>query len=397
MTLRILQVVPYFCPAFGGPVSVVHNLSRELGKRNHKVSVCTTDIQSPKVRLGISDNHYYVNGFYVQYFKNVPGLSSFYFSPSMIQFAIKEVPKFDVIHLHGYRTFPNVVIAHYAMKYVVPYVLQAHGSLPRIMAWQRLKWSYDVLFGYRLLRDAAKVVALSQVEAQQYKAMGVPEEKIAIIPNGIDLSEYGDLPPKGAFKKKFNIDDEERIVLYLGRIHRIKGIDILVRAFADVVENLDDVKLVVVGPDDGYLGELEALTKALKIEDNVLILGPLYGKDKLEAYVDADVYVLPSRYETFPMSLLEAYACSKTIVASTVGGLKELVINGTTGLLFESGNIKQLVHYISSLLDDEAEAEKMGLRGRRFVENNFSIKKIAEKLEELYRRTVVTNVKGYTL
>jgi len=233
MTLRILQVVPYFCPAFGGPVSVVHNLSRELGKRNHKVSVCTTDIQSPKVRRGISDNHYHVNGFYVQCFKNVLGLSSFYFSSSMIQFAIKEVPKFDVIHLHGYRTFPNVVIAHYARKYGVPYVLQAHGSLPRIMAWRRLKWVYDVLFGYRLLRE----------EAQQYKAMGVPEEKIAVIPNGIALSEYAKLPPKGAFKRKFNMDENEKIILYLGRIHRIKGVDVLVKAFADVVEKWDDVRI----------------------------------------------------------------------------------------------------------------------------------------------------------
>jgi len=241
MTLRILQVVPYFCPAFGGPVSVVHNLSRELGKRNHKVSVCTTDIQSPKVRLGISDNHYYVNGFYVQYFKNVPGLSSFYFSPSMIQFAIKEVPKFDVIHLHGYRTFQNIVVAHYAKKYGVPYVLQAHGSLPRIMAWQRLKWIYDVLFGYRLLRDASKVVALSQVEAQQYKAMGVPEEKIAVIPNGIDSSEYADLPPSGSFRKKFNIGEDKKIMLYLGIILENKSLVFLAEPFSILWKKLERI------------------------------------------------------------------------------------------------------------------------------------------------------------
>jgi len=100
-------------------------------------------------------------------------------------------------------------------------------------------------------------------------------------------------------------------VLYLGRIRRIKGVDILVKAFANIIEKLKDVRLVVVGPDDGYLGELVALINALKMEDNVLITCPLYGRDKLEAYVDAKVYVLPSRYETFPMSLLEAYACAK--------------------------------------------------------------------------------------
>jgi glycosyltransferase involved in cell wall biosynthesis len=95
--------------------------------------------------------------------------------------------------------------------------LQVHGSLPRIGAKQQLKWIYDVLFGYRLLRDASKVIALTRVEAEQYRRMGVPEEKIAIIPNGIDLSEYAELPPKGVFKKKFNIPEDRKIILYLGQ------------------------------------------------------------------------------------------------------------------------------------------------------------------------------------
>jgi len=97
-----------------------------------------------------------------------------------------------------------------------------------------------------------------------------------------------------------------KILSYVVAISR--RVDVFVKAFANVIEKLDDVRLVVVGPDDEYLGELRALVKALRMEDKVLITGPLYGEDKLEAYVDADVYVLPSRYETFPMGL-EAYAC----------------------------------------------------------------------------------------
>jgi len=107
-------------------------------------------------------------------------------------------------------------------------------------------------------------------EAEQYRRMGVPEEKIAIIPNWIDLSEYASLPPEDSFKKKFGLKEREKIVLYLGRIHKIKGIDILVKAFANVIK-LDSVRLVVGGTDDGYLSELQALIKALRIEHNVLI------------------------------------------------------------------------------------------------------------------------------
>ena len=122
-------------------------------------------------------------------------------TPTIISSLKKEARSFDAIHIHEYRSFQSIFVHHYARKYGVPYVLQAHGSLPRIMAKRRLKWIYDVLFGYRLLRDASKVVALIQIEAEQYRGISVPEEKIEVIPNGIDLSEYGDLPPKGGFQE----------------------------------------------------------------------------------------------------------------------------------------------------------------------------------------------------
>ncbi|MBS7612398.1 glycosyltransferase [Candidatus Bathyarchaeota archaeon] len=393
MDMKILQVIPYFPPAyaFGGPVKVAYQISRELVKRGHEVMVYTTDAKDFGSRLEMN-SYTTLDGIEIRRFRNLSLTSikklKLFITPHLVSCAKKEVKDFDAIHLHEYRTFQNIVIAHYAKEYDVPYVLQTHGSLPRIMSWERLKWIYDMFFGYKLLREASKVIALSQVESEQYKAMGVPEEKIAVIPNGIDLSEYAKLPPKGSFKKKFNID-YEKIVLYLGRIHRIKGIDILVKAFADIVAKFDDVRLVVVGSDDGYLGEIEALIKALKIEDKVLITGPLYGEDKLEAYVDADVYVLPSRYETFPMGLLEAYAHGKPVIASKVGGLRDLVVDGLMGMLVKPEDVEQLAESLRLMLDDLNRARDMGLAGRRFVEENFPLERVVDKLEELYEEVII--------
>jgi len=389
--LKILLVVPYFPPAeaFGGPVKVAYQTAKELVKRKHEVVVYTSDAKDFSSRLRIdSDN--LIDGIRVHYFRNLAltlvKKFKLFITPQLVSRAKEEVKEFDVIHLHEYRTFQNIVIAHYANKYGVPYVLQAHGSLPRIMAKQRLKRIYDALFGYRLLRDASRVIALSRVEAEQYRSVGVPEEKIEVIPNGIDLSEYADLPPKGCFRQKFGIKEEEKIVLYLGRIHRIKGLDILVEAFAKVIEDLGDIRLVVVGPDDGYLNELKALINALKIEDNVLILDPLYGEDKLETYVDADVYVLPSRYEAFSISLLEAYACGKPVIASRVGGLTDIVVEGITGLLVETRDVRKLTRSMLSLLNDDDRAKEMGLRSKQFVKENFTIEKVVDKLEPLYQK-----------
>jgi len=387
--LKILQVVSYFPPAyaFGGPVKAAYQIARELVKRTHEVVVYTSDAKDLSSRL-IVDPGEAADGIKVHYFRNLAFMPvrkfKLFITLQLVLHAKEEVKRFDVIHLHEYRTFQNIVIAHYARKHGVPYVLQARGSLPRIMAKQKLKWIYDVILGYRLLRNASKVIALTQMEVQQYEDMGVPEEKIVVIPNSIDLEEYRDLPPKRSFKKKFFIDDDEKIVLYLGRIHRIKGIDILVKAFAKVVEKSENVKLVVIGPDDGYLGELEALTKALKIEDHVLIIGPLYGKDKLEAYVDTTVFVVPSRYEIFGNVVLESYACSKPVVATRVGGLQEIVFDGKTGLLVEPGDVNELSSAIFTLLNDDETRISMGAQARRMIEGKFSVENTVDKLETTY-------------
>jgi glycosyltransferase involved in cell wall biosynthesis len=296
---------------------------------------------------------------------------------------------FDIVHVHFGRQLYDAFFG-LGGNFCTPYVLQAHGALPHIGRMRRTKIVYDKLFGWRTIRNASKVIALNCVEAEQYKAIGVPEEKIAIIPNGINLSEYAELPPKGSFKRKFNIPEDRKIILYLGRIHKIKGIDVLVKAYAHLKNemNFKDAILVIAGPDDGYLGEVRSLVYNLDIAGSVLFTGPLYGRDKLEAFIDSEVYVLPSKYETFPIALLEAYACGKPVIASKVGGLKDLVVDGETGLLFELGNIKQLAESIFNLLNDDNMVVKMGLKGKNFLEENFNIEKVVKKLEKVYEEVV---------
>ncbi|MHA1833728.1 MAG: glycosyltransferase [Candidatus Baldrarchaeia archaeon] len=394
--MRILQVVSYFPPAyaFGGPVKAAYQISRELIKRGHKVVVYTTDAKDLDSRLEMNFNNI-VEGIKVHRFRNLSLTLAkklkLFITPQLASFAEKEVKKFDIIHIHEYRTFQNIVVHHYAKKCCVPYVLQARGSLPRVKPWRRLKWFYDVLFGYRLLRDTSKAIALTKVEANQYRSMGVPDHKIVIIPNGIDLSEYENLPPKGSFKQKYNIPEDKKIILYLGRIHKLKGIDLLVKAYDRVVKQVkhrENVILVIVGPDEGYLRELKLLVSSLGISSNVLFIGPLYGSSKLEAYVDADILVLPSRYETFPNVVLEAYACSKPVIASNVGSIPDVVLHGKTGLLFQVGDVEELTQTIVHMLACPEEAEKMGYEARKFVEERFSIDKVVSVFEVLYENVL---------
>lgn len=391
--MKILQVINAFYPPYisGGAAFVAHNISKALSSRGHEVTVYTTNALDRDGLFYPGLNPRNIGGAEVHYFPNLiygPSIL-FHYSGELVRAIEESVSKYDVIHVHEYRSYIGLVTSYYAKKHSIPYVLQAHGQLPTIGSWRKSKWLYDVSFGYRLLRDAAKVVALSQVEAEQYGAMGVLKKKIAILSNGIDLSEYTDLPPRGCFKKKFNIPEDRKVILYLGRIHKIKGIDLLVRAYAQLTADMkpNNAVLVIAGPDDGYLGETQALIKALRINDRVLLTGPLYGKDKLQAYVDADVVVLPSRYETFPNVVLEAYACSKPVVASNVESISDIVLHGKTGFLFGPGDTQELARTISYALVHPEESVELGHKARRFVEETYSIDKVAAKLEALYEET----------
>jgi len=383
--MRILQVIPVFYAPFGGPVTVVRSISKELAKR-HEVTVYTTSALDQRRDFKGSPFEVESDGYHVVYFPRILRFSGLNVSPAMTRMLKQNLSEFDIVHLHSWRHFQDTIVHHYAKKYGVPYVLQAHGSLPRIMAKRRLKWIYDVLFGYRLLRDASKVVALSRMEAEQCRGMGVPEGKIEVIPNGIDLSEYSDLPREGSFKKKFGIDDDEKVILYLGRIHKTKGIGVLVKAYAYLVKNMkcNEAVLVIAGPDDGYLAEAKSLAGSLGISDHVLFTGFVSNEDKLKGLVDADVFVTPSFYG-FPVTFLEACATGTPIVTTTLGDTLEW-IDGNAGYVTPPTH-HDLAKTTYAIISDDGLHRKFSRNCRKTVKSKFSLQRVVDRLEQVYRES----------
>lgn len=384
--MKILQVTNFFKPSWeaGGPVRVVYEISKKLVEIGHEVTVYTTD--GFKSRLDVKKNKPVdVDGLKIFYFRNLSlylsrqmVLPTPYYLPIIVQ---KEIQDFDIIHIHEYRTLLAVFIHHYAKKHRIPYILHAHGSVLPFFQKQRLKKIFDLLFGFRILKDASKVIALTKTEAEQYKKMGVDENKIEIVPNGIDLSKFGNLPDKGIFRQKYGIKSNEKVVLFLGRLHRIKGVDLLVEAFSDLVTKTEGVKLVIVGPDDGFLSTLKAQIEDLKIADKILFTGPLYEMDKLESYVDADVYVLPSVYETFPVTVLEACACGMPVIVTDRCGIADIV--DEVGYVVEYDK-DQLQDAIIKVLGDEGLISKLGEESKKLVKKEFGWDKIVRKIEGIY-------------
>lgn len=375
--MKILQVVPFFTPARGGSVIAPYHLSKQLAKRGHEVTIITTDFEFDEEYAKSIKRE----GAQVIPFHCTVNISLFLYSPSMKKWLKNNIKNFDVNHMHSFRSYQNSLVHYYANKHGVPYVLQAHGDIPKI-GKQGLKKLYDWVSGYKILKDASKIIAVTKIEAEQYKKMGVDEDKIEIVPNGIDLSEYENLPKSGEFRRKYSIREDEKIILYLGRIHRTKGIDLLVKAFADISKELNNVKLVIVGPDDKYQSALEKLIQELKVDNMVLFMGFVSNEEKMAALVDADVFVNPRADEIFGLVFLEANACGTPVICSKGCGIAN-VIDGKTGFAVHNGK-DQLRDAIIMVLSDEELGKRFGEVGRRLVREEFGWGKVVRKVEEAY-------------
>lgn len=385
--MKILQISHSFIPCFdsGGVVRVVYEISKELSAKGHDVTVYTTDgcIKRLKVK---KNSPVELEGIRVYYFRNISNwlrmklkLATPY---SMFRVIRAEINDFDVVHIHEHRTLTAVIASRYAKKNKIPYVVQDHGSALPFFQKSTFKKVFDKIWGNDMLKHASKVIALTEAEVEQYMKIGIDKAKIEVVPNGINLSEYEDLPEKGKFRKKYGISSDELIILYLGRLNRIKAPDLLIKSFAEISREIEKVKLVMVGPDDGCMEYLNKLLKMENLTDEVLFTGPLYNKDKLGAYIDADVYVLPSFYETFPNTVIEACACGTPVVITDRCGISDL-INDKVGMVVEYDK-NSLKEGITRILWDDALREKFESECKDFVEKHFNIDSVIDKLETVY-------------
>ena len=390
--LKIAIVTPAYVPAFafGGPVIQLRRIVQALHKKGYDITVYTTNATSPTSFASLQTQEY-IDDILVKRFPVLFRVAGYWFSPSMFKTLLED--DFDVIHTNCARSFQSDLASLVSRIRRIPLIIQSRGSIGSYRAKGAVSVGMSYLYSIHnpilkySLKQAEKVIALTRSEALEYRVMGVENNKIEVIPNGIDLSDFNCLPRSGRFRENYSISADTRIILFLGRINRIKGIDVLIEAFSFLNKELDKMKLVIVGPKNGYSKFCEELVSRSDITDDILFTGPLYAEDKLEAYVDSDIFVLPSRYEAFPNVILEAFACSKPVVASDVESISDIIMNKQTGLLFKRGNSRELAEKILYILKNPEEGRKMGHMARRMVEENFSTDKVICSLEALYKKS----------
>ncbi|MGV8108426.1 glycosyltransferase [Methanospirillum sp.] len=390
--MNILQISHAYIPCrqSGGVVKVVYELSKELIKRGHHVTVITTD--GCTQRLEVKKNcEVDVEGVKIWYFRNISNSLRIKFklaTPYLLPFYLKKnIQRYDIIHIHEPRTIIALFSSYYAKKKGIPYIVQPHGSLTPNCGKMNLKKIFDIVWGNDILKHAKKIIAVSQSEVDQFRQIGIPNEMISVIPNGLYMTPFNNLPIKGQFRAQFGIR-EKHIILYQGRIHKRKGIDFLIHAFYLFLQtwNGGDIILVIAGPDDGYLKVLENLVNRYGITDKIIFADYLPSVDI--AYIDADILIYPSTLEIFGLVPFEALIHGTPVIVTDGCGCGEIIRKADCGYLVCYGDLTGLAKIIRYALEHPEENAKKVQAGQKFIKENLVWDKIEMQMEKLYARFI---------
>tara|TARA_Y200000002_G_scaffold359812_1_gene344455 strand:- start:866 stop:2008 length:1143 start_codon:yes stop_codon:yes gene_type:complete len=307
--------------------------------------------------------------------------------PTMIWKLIKARKNIDVVHMHVFRTFQNIILYFFCKIYSIPYVMDAHGAVPYHKNKRFLKKIFDFVIGKKILKDAKVLVAETDVGRKEYIQIipKLKDEDIKVLSPPFDTDEFIKLPEKGKFRQKFNINPTNKVVMFLGRIHYIKGNDFLIKGFAEALKKRSDLYLVLVGPDDGHMEECKKLVSDLNISKNVLFTGFLGGEHKNSALVDADIVVQLSRFEQGAWAPLEGVLCKTPIIVTSDTGTGEDVKRLKAGYLVDFDNNQMLADTIINILENYNKAEDITLVAREYIIKNLSMNARVGEYTELYK------------
>ena len=228
------------------------------------------------------------------------------------------------------------------------------------------------------------MIALQESERQQALELGIPAERIEIIPNGLDTTPAEAQPEPGSFRRQHHLTADRPLILFLGRINRKKGVDMLVHAFSRLHDL--DAQLVIVGPDDGQLAEVKALVAQYGLQERVTLTGLLSGDAVTAAFQDADLFVLPCRADTFPVTIMEACQAGTPMVVTDRCEIAHLVQDRVADVVpFDADAFAAAMR---RLLTDSDRYARYRANCAQVMADTFSVQAVVDRLEALYARVV---------
>jgi glycosyltransferase involved in cell wall biosynthesis len=381
--VRVLFASPTYWPAvaFGGPVRMARELTEGLLRRGHSVDVLTTTLEAidrpPAARWRSETEE--VEGVRVRRLATPLRYRWMGVTPTL-PFALRRLPRPDVGHIFGFRDPVTTLTAGWCRRHRIPYVFEPLNMVKPQFRNVPLKRGFDRVLGNPVVRGAALVVANSEHERRQLVGLGVESDRVVVRPNGFP-------PPhrerSEVLRPRLGLDAGTPLVLNVGRWSFKKGLDLLLEAMAE----LPAAHAALVGFDDGDGTRewLEELRGRLGLRDRVQLLPPFGEEQPRALYAEADVFVLPSRDESFGLVAAEAAAAGVASVVTDQCGVADLLRDRAALVVpVDADSIRQA---IERLLDDPALRSRLG-EGGRAVAAETSWESVVALQEEYYRRAL---------
>jgi glycosyltransferase involved in cell wall biosynthesis len=400
--MRILHAVHGYKPAFrvGGPIESVSAVAEGLVRRGHDVTVFTTNSNLDEDLDVPVDQEVDVDGVKVWYFRHEEPLQKwlpfvsylsksigFLYAPGMRGALGRLASGMDLAHTHMPFVYPTIAAAQAARRARKPLFYHQRGVFdPQRLKFRSLKKTlYIRLVERPIMRQATTLLALTEAEVASYRALGI-ETPCRVVPNGVDVGRYRTLPvsPPAALSR---VAPGALVILFMGRLHPIKGADSLLEAFCRVAPAFPEAVLVMAGPDEWDLvRRFRESARDARVSERVVFPGMVSGEEKLNLLARADLFCLPSAGEGFSMAVLEALASATAVLLSPGCHFPQVEAAGAGRVVAPSPD--PLAAALADLLREPALLRAMGERGREYVARSYTWDAIVAQLEEVYREGI---------
>lgn len=382
--MRVVHVTPFHehAVAMGGVAVGTGSLARAQVRAGADVTVFTTDVglgkgtAVPGQAAGVNYRCFHVR-------KGVP----FFFSGQMIHALANHISDFDIVHIHGLWNVPVNCAAMLAVHAGLPFVLSPRGMLNqwafRFRYWK--KFPAWCLFQHRIVRKAAFLMYSSDEERQQSQAL-VNHRRTAVVPFGVEglHANFEDVP-RGSFRVRLGMDRDTPLLAFVGRIHPIKGLGVLLQAVRRAAENISGLQIVIAGPDDGgHQVQLQQQAIKLGIAERVHWVGVVAGREKRALLQDADLFMFVSFSENFGLAAVEAMAARTPVVLGEGVNIATLVRKYDAGWVVPTEAVA-VADAIREALCNPALRRARAQRASKVVAEQFDPDVIARKSLAVYR------------
>lgn len=389
MPFKLLYITSYYKPAFvyGGPSQSTSIACEKLVELGVDVTVFTTNANG-KQSLNVETNQeVIVNGVQVWYFPlRLNGLGCFY-APDLLLKLKGEIKNFDLVVADVLYGYPSFFLSHICKENNKKYVIHTLGQLmPWALNFHRLKKSvYFNLVGNSFIRNATTIRCTDLSEQTAIKELGFTVPTF-VIPHGLDLTRFSKVSTKGVFRNKLGITKNQTIIIFLGRLHKVKNPDIALKAFLKLDNK--NTHIVFVGPDEqNYQPSLEKLAHSAGMDKQIHFTGLVDKQFLGEVLADTDLLIAPSSQESFGMAIIEALASGVPVIVSKNIPIGQIIEKEKAGK-WVNGDVDSFYAAMKLFLENKEQLKEAGLRGKKLVYKYFDVNLVTQCLLERYKEIV---------